>query len=151
METSLLALLVCLLLFAGVLYYIFIIKQANDLGAGGKSGLFSILFVLAPLILIALWSQSGSEERLSQIGFKPHPSFISSVGAATGSGDNPLWMFSTNADPNSIFQFYKLPENHGDWSMVSESADNLIFTKGEKRFSIFVAKDSVVFTMLQAK
>ena len=73
METSLLTILVFCLSFASLLYYVFIVRNEVDLGARGKSGLFTILFVILPVLVIALWNQLESKDRLSEIGFNPYP------------------------------------------------------------------------------
>ena len=102
MEISLILILCGCISFAALLYYFIFAKKEADLGGRGRAGIFSILFVIVPIILIVLFMQFEAESNLVKMGFKPHPSFSSSVGAATGTGENPTWVFSTTGETGSI-------------------------------------------------
>lgn len=148
MELSLILILGSCILFAAVLYYFLFVKREADLGERGKAGIFTIFFVIAPIILIVLLMQFGAESRLEKLGFKPHPSFSSSVGAATGVGENPIWIFSATGNPDSIFQFYKDPRNHAGWSLQAENTNGLVFRKDKNKMSILINNGDVVFSLV---
>ncbi|PHS32974.1 MAG: hypothetical protein COA95_01245 [Methylophaga sp.] len=108
-----------------------------------------MLFLIIPILLIVLYGQFGAENRLIKIGFKPHPSFSGSVGVATGTGKNPIWVFSTTAETSSILQFYKDPSNHDSWSIKTENTNGLVFEKGSKNISILISNGNVVFSLIK--
>lgn len=151
METSLLIILGSCISFSALLYYFIFVKRESDLGWRGRAGIFSILFIITPIILIVLFSQSGAEDRLRKIGFEPHPNFSGSVGIAVGTGKNPIWVFSTDGDSNSILQFYKVHENHGDWSLLTESQNELVFEKEHQKMSIHIGDGNVVFSLMASE
>ena len=103
------------------------------------------MFFIAPIIATTLYYQSGAEDRLQKSGFTPHSSFESSVGVATGTGDNPIWMFSTNSDKQTIVDFYKQEQNHQDWKLTGEDAKWLIFTKEDQKMRINISNNTVLF------
>ena len=147
METSLLVILIFCLSFAALLYYVFIFKKEMDLGDQGKAALFTTVFVILPILVIVIWNQFESKDRLSEIGFTPYPEFVSSVGVATGAGNNPIWVFSTEDDENSILQFYKISENHTGWSLVSETPNSLVFKRKNQKTTIHVGNGNVFFSL----
>ena len=147
METSLLIILIFCVSFAALLYYVFIFKKEMDLGEQGKAALFTAVFVILPILVIVIWNQFESKDRLSVIGFSPHPGFVSSVGVASGAGKNPIWVFSIEDDELSILQFYKNSENHSGWSLVSESHNSLVFRRGNEKTTVHVGNGTVVFSM----
>ena len=149
MEISLISILCGCISFAALLYYFIFAKKEADLGGRGRAGIFSILFVIVPIILIVLFMQFEAESNLVKMGFKPHPSFSSSVGAATGTGENPTWVFSTTGETGSILQFYKNPSNHDGWTLNVENQNLLIFRKDSKKMSVLVNNGNVVFSLIK--
>lgn len=147
METSLLLTLGACLAFAALLYYFFFIRRETDLGARGKAGIFIIICVITPILLIILLDQSGAEDRLRETGFNPYPDFASSVGAATGTDKNPIWLFSTGGNADAVFRFYKEKKNHRGWSLVAEEPGELVFNKGRQRMSIRIDDGNVLFSL----
>ena len=147
METSLIITLGFCLSFAALLYYVFVVRNAMDLGDRGKASLFTTLFVILPVLVLVLWNQSESKDRLSEIGFTPYSGLISSVGVVSGGGENPMWMFSSEDDENVILRFYKHSENHAGWSLVSETQRSLTFERGKERITIHVGQGNVVFSL----
>ena len=145
MDTSLIITLSALLLFAWVLYYYLFIKRESDFFFLGKSGLFIIIFFIAPILATTLYYQSGAKEKLQKSGFTPHSSFESSVGVAVGTGDNPIWMFSTELDKASIIDFYKQEQNHQGWKLSGEDEKWLTFTKNNKIMRINISNNTVLF------
>ncbi len=148
MEISLIIILSFTLLFAVLLYYVFIVKRKHDLGARGIAGMIVMIAIIAPILLMVLFNQSGAEQRLKEMGFNPHPDFTGSIGIATGSGENPIWIFSTNAETESIVHFYKERDNHDGWSLISENHNRLFFIKKDKKMSISVSNKKVFFTLI---
>ena len=147
METSLILILGISLFYAALLYYLFIVKRLKDLGSQGVAGMMVILFVIAPIVLIVVFNQSGAEQRLKEYGFNPHPDFTSSIGVATGSGENPIWLFSTETKTESIVQFYKKAENHDGWLFIRENNNGLVFVKKDKKMLINISNENVSFTL----
>lgn len=151
MDVSLIALLGFNLIFAALLYYFIFIRREQRLGPWAKSGLFAILFIILPLLVMTLWYQAGAAQRLHQLGFTPYPGLISSSGTATGTGESPLWVFSFKGNSDALLQFYKDKNNHKGWTLVSETATGLSFKRGGKMLSVFVSEDNVVFTVKPKK
>ncbi len=145
MDTSLIITLTGLLLFAWALYYYLFIKRESDFFFLGKSGLFIIIFFIAPILATTLYYQSGAKEKLQKSGFTPHSSFESSVGVAVGTGDNPIWMFSTELDKAPIIDFYKQEQNHQGWKLSGEDEKWLTFTKNNKIMRINISNNTVLF------
>ncbi len=148
MDMSLFAILGFCWSFAALLYYFLFVKKVIDIGGRGRAGIFAILFVITPILLVVLLDQSGAEGRLNKIGFAPYPEFSGSVGIATGTGLNPIWVFSTDAETASVIQFYKVRVNHGEWTLVAESRDGLKFEKDDQYMSIHVGDGNVVFSSM---
>lgn len=147
MDTGLIWTLLFCWSLAALLYYVVIVRQERDLGGWGISSLFALIFVITPILLMALWSQKGAEDRLLEIGFKPHPSFDSSIGIAAGVGENPTWIFSTTAAEGVLIDYYKDRENRGTWRVSSENEGGLLFEKGRQRMTLFVGGGNVVFSL----
>ena len=145
MDTSLIITLAGLLLFAWALYYYLFIKRESDFFFLGKSGLFIIMFFIVPIIATMLYYQSGAKDRLQKSGFTPHSSFKSSVGVAAGTGDNPIWMFTTEFDKQAIVDFYKQKQNHQGWKLTDENKKWLIFSKKDKKMSINISNNTALF------
>ena len=145
MDTSLIITLISLLLFAWALYYYLFIKRESDFFFLGKSGLFIIMIFIAPIIATTLYYQSGAKDKLKKSGFTPHSSFESSIGVAAGTGDNPIWMFSTELDKASIIDFYKQEKNHKSWELEGEDEKWLIFTKNNQKMRINISNNTALF------
>ena len=147
MDTSLIITLIGLLLFAWALYYYLFIKRESDFFFLGKSGLFIIMFFIVPIIATTLYYQSGAKDRLQKNGFTPHASFKSSVGVATGTGDNPIWMFTTELDKQAIVDFYKQKQNHQGWKLTDEDEKWLTFSKKDEKMRINISKNTALFVI----
>lgn len=145
MSPALLALLVICLLWFGVLIYVFIIRREPDLGAGGKSALLTIAFLLIPIIGFTLWQQLGSKDRLEQIGFVRYSGLGSSVGVLVGTEEQATWLFTLNEPEITVLDFYKRTENHLGWNLISESSDTLVFEKSERQLTLHVGEGKAVF------
>lgn len=151
MDTSLIITLTVLLLFAWSLYYYLFIKRESDFFYLGKSGLVIIMLIIVPILATILYYQAGAKDRLNAVGFTPHSSFDSSVGVATGTGDNPIWMFSTEFQKQAIIDFYKQEQNHKGWKVTSEDEKWLIFTKEDKNMRINISNNTVLLMIAPKK
>ena len=145
MDTLLIITLSALLLFAWALYYYLFIKRAPDFFFLGKSGLFIVMFFIAPIMATTLYYQAGAKDKLEKTGFTPHPSLQSSIGVAVGTGENPIWMFSTELDKVAIIDFYKQEQNHQGWTLSGEDEKWLIFKKNNKKMRINVSNNTALF------
>ncbi len=145
MDTSLIITLIVLLLFAWSLYYYLFIKRESDFFYLGKSGLVIIMLMIVPILVTVLYYQAGAKDRLSASGFPPHSSFGSSVGVAAGTGENPIWMFSTELEKQAIIDFYEQEQNHQGWKLEGEDEKWLTFVKNDKKMRINISNDTVLF------
>ena len=103
------------------------------------------MLFIAPILATTLYYQSGAKDRLKENGFTPHSSFESSVGVAAGTGDNPIWMFSTEFDKASIVDFYKQEQNHEGWTLSGEDEKWLFFIKNDKKMRININNNVALF------
>ena len=150
MDTTLLALLLASLAFAALLAYFILYRREYDIGGRGRAGIFIILFVITPVLVIAMVLQAGADTRLQQAGFMPHPSFGNVSGIAAGLGGEPYWVFESTAGPDDVLDYYRRAENHPDWILVRDSGDRLIFEQDEQRMLVSMDDRKVFFTMLKS-
>lgn len=151
MDISLIITLLLLLLFASALYYYFFMKRVPDVFHLGKSALVIIVFMIIPILVTVLYYQAGAKDRLNAIGFTPHSSFSSSVGVASGTGENPIWMFATESDKELLVDFYKHEKNYKEWKLSEENDEWLVYTKDNKKMRININNDTVLFMMSPKK
>ena len=149
MDLSLIALLGGCLMMAALLYYVIFVRREQPISSWGKSGIVTLMFVLVPVLVIALWFQAGAVNRLEQMGFEPYPGFVSSSGIATGLGEKPFWVFTVEGGAEPVLEFYKLAENRKGWMLVSESKSLLLFEREGKSVAVSAVADSVAFMMGQ--
>lgn len=147
MDLALIVLLGFCLVLAALLYYVIFVRREKRLSPWGMSSLLALLFIVIPVIMIALWYQSGAGHRLEQLGFQPYPGLISSSGIATGTGKAPIWVFSIEGDDAPVLQFYRQRENHKGWSLVTESHYGLMFKREEEVLTLLVGDGKVVFSL----
>ena len=88
-------------------------------------------FLLIPILIYVLVSQSGAIERLENTGIRPYPGIVESIGLGNGWGDNPTWMFEVHANSGEVREFYSSPENTGDWSFQGDDGIYLRFRKND--------------------
>lgn len=147
MDTSLLLLLIAGLGYAALLYYLLFVRSERDPAGWGLSGIMAMLFIIAPIIVIVLWSQSGAQQRLHDLGFVPHPKFVSSMGIATGVGESPTWVFDTDATEAEIVAFYKREEHRPGWQLTGQGPSVLVFKNARRTLTLFTGDGSAVFVL----
>ena len=99
-------------------------------------GFYAMVLVLIPILIIALWSQSHSEERLSNIGVTPHPSIVESIGSDTEVVNGKIWSFKVDATADEVMKFYRNSNNYSDWLMVSDTDQLLILERGNDHLTV---------------
>lgn len=105
MDLSLIALLGGCLMTAALLYYVIFVRREQPISSWGKSGIVTLMFVLVPVLVIALWFQDGAVNRLEQMGFEPYPGFVSCSGIATGLGEKPFGYLPSRVVQNRFWSF----------------------------------------------
>ncbi len=151
MDISLIITLLALLLFSWSLYYYLFIKCRSDFFFLGKLGLLIIMLIIVPILTTTLYYQYGAKDRLKKSGFIPHPALESSVGISVGTGNNPIWIFSTELDKETLVDFYKKEQNHKGWKLIKEDEKWLIFTKDEENMRINISNNAILFMITPKK
>lgn len=150
MDQALIYFLIGCLTWAALLYYLFVIRKAPDLGAGGKSALVVLTALLIPLIGFALWNQNESHARLEKLGFPVYSGFESAVGVATGAGPEPTWLYALRTSPSAVLNFYRRPENHSGWALVSETSSSLEFKRETRKMRLEVSNGNAAFLLFDS-
>ena len=135
MEKSILLLLFFSVLLGVSGYYIGFVKPPKTFAWLAKATFFCSL-VLIPILCLVLWFQSGAKERLSNTGFVPHPNIEEPIGIAFGIGKNPIWIFKTDDDKNSVFNFYNESASRPGWELTSNEGSYLLFKQGNKEMTV---------------
>jgi len=113
-----------------------------------QAGFFFMSFVLIPFLAVALWLQSGAQDRLVAIGFVPHPSIEEVAGIAVGYGKNPKWAFASNAKRDEIVNFYRDEKNRAGWKLINSSSMMLIFKKDNLEMDVGLSKGWLANTLI---
>lgn len=150
MDHTLIYFLLGCVAWAALLFYIFVIRGAADLGAGGKSAIVILGALLIPVLGISLWHQNEAPERLKELGFAFHEGLGSSVGVAAGTGPEPMWVYSLNSPPNSVIDFYRRPENHSGWRLTAESPNSLVFERQTLKMTLQVSDEIAAFLLFSS-
>lgn len=148
MDPALLWLLFGCAVWAAGLMYFFVVRRADDAGAGGRSAAVVLAGLLVPLITLVLWHQSQSTGRLEDLGVVLHPALGPSVGVATGAGDPATWLYESHEAPERVLEFYRQPSNHPGWRLESEANGMLLFHRGDQQLTLQVSAGKAAF-MLQ--
>lgn len=148
MDKTLIYFLGVCIVWAALLYYIFVIREAWDLGAGGKSAIVVLTALLIPLLGLALWNQNESYTRLEELGFAVYQGFENNVGVASGSDPEPTWLYSLSTAPDAALDFYRRPENHSGWELTSETSESLVFERGVWKMRLQVSGGNAAFLLI---
>ena len=147
MSPALLSILVVCLILITILFYVFIIRRQQDFLARGKAALLIIAFLIVPILGLTLWNQMLSKGRLAELGFVPYHGLGSSVGVLTGTGDQPMWLFTISETENAVLDFYKRTENRLGWDLVSENPAMLVFENSDSRLTLHVGDGTASFML----
>ena len=151
MDPTLITLLIGCILWAVLLCYFFIYRRAKDLGAGGKSALIIITFILVPVIGFVLWGQKQSFQRLEELGFEAYQGLGHSFGVATGAGDSSTWLYSLSSSEDALLDFYRNPAKHKGWKLIAEESGGLTFERGNSKMLIRVSDGNVAFLLFDSQ
>lgn len=132
MQSSLIILLIFCALLAAQGFYFGFIKPPRTLAWLQQSTFIIMTFMLIPFLIVVLIQQQGDIEKLAQTGFMPHPAITKSVGL-TGES---TWVFEIDASENEVRDFYKNPENTGDWKLTIDTGVMMIFSLDSQKMTI---------------
>ena len=93
MDSSLILLLIALIALNIQSYYFGWVRPPKVAAWLQQTSFIVLTFLLIPLLVYSLYSQSQAESRLEDYGIVPHPAIKNAVGIANGKGDNPIWLF----------------------------------------------------------
>ena len=147
MSPVVLFMLMVFLVWATLLAYVYVQRRSADAGAGGRSALLTLMTVLIPVVLLVLWHQHQSVNRLEALGFVPHPGLHNSIGVATGSGAQPVWLFELNAPVADVIDFYRQPQHHAGWQLLAQTSQGLLFERGNSRLAVELSEDKAAFIL----
>ena len=147
MDPTLVYFLVGCIVWAAVLFYVFFLRRAPEIGSGGKAGFVVVSFLLLPVLGIAVWHQHESYARLEEHGFSVHSGLESAIGIAVGSGSNPTWLYSLNRPVEEVLAFYRRPDNHRGWRLKLDAPERLVFKRGAATMRLEVSQDTVAFSL----
>lgn len=132
MQFSLIILLIFSALLAAQGFYFGFIKPPRTLAWLQQSTFLIMTFLLIPFLVVVLFQQEGDIEKLAQTGFKPHPAITESVGLTNES----TWVFEIDASKNEVREFYRNPENTGDWKITTDTGVMMIFSRNSQKMTI---------------
>ena len=149
MQNSLILLLIFSLVLSLQGYYFGIYRPTAVAAWLAQSTFVIATFMLMPILVYVLVTQSGAIDRLERTGIRPYPGISESVGIATGKGDNPTWVFEVRASGDEIREFYRSAENTGDWSFQGDDGIYLRFVKNDRLMKIAfrdnVSSDTLIY------
>ena len=129
MQSSLIFLLIICFVLSLQGYYFGFFRPTAVLAWLAQATFVISTFMLIPILVYVLVSQSGDIERLENTGIRPYPGIRESVGFGNGRGDNPTWVFEVHANKGEIREFYGSAANTGDWSFQDDDGIYLRFRK----------------------
>lgn len=147
-ELHLVALLLAFIVLAVQGYYFGFIRPPEIFAWFQQTTFVVMTFMLIPAMLLVLWSQAGAVDRLAATGITPHPDIRSSIGAATGHGLGPTWVFRMNDDFLDVKAFYETPGNRASWDLVADSASMVLLKRGETRMAITLSQSGRTPTLI---
>ena len=148
MDPSLLTFLVACVVWFGLLYWVFIVRRASDLGAGGRAAIIVIGTVIVPALVLTLWLQNRSTSQLEALGLGVFHGLENSVGVATGTGEQPTWVYTLNATEADLLNFYRDPGNHVGWAVTASSDDRVELRRKSSILQIHASDGQAVFLLV---
>lgn len=93
------------------------------------------------MVSFILYSQSDSvnKSKLETAGFSSNPTFTK---ASFLPG---VWLFETKEKKESLKKYYKNKDNYGDWLLINETRDALVFQKDKKEMKLLFSNENVSF------
>ena len=132
--------LILLLIFCAALsvqgYYSGFYRPLAVLSWLAQSTFVIATFMLIPILVYVLVTQSGAIERLEKAGIRPYPGIKGSAGIANVRGDNPTWVFEVQGSSDEILEFYRSTENTGNWSFHGDDGIYLRLSKNDQIMKI---------------
>ena len=135
MDFSLILLLIALVALNIQAYYFGWLRPPTVLAWLQQSSFIVLTFLLIPLLIYALYSQSQALNRLERHGIVPHPAIKNAVGIANGRGENPIWLFELNNNANAL-DFYRNLMQSGQWKLSDDLGIQLRFTGDKNTLTI---------------
>ena len=135
MDSSLIYLLIALVVLNIQSYYFGWVRPPR-VGAWLQQASFIMLtFLLIPLLVYSLYSQSQAASRLANYGIAPHPAINNAVGIANGSGENPIWLFELKNNENALDYYRNMP-NAAQWVLTEDLGIQLRFKRDASTLTI---------------
>ena len=135
MDASLILLLVALIALNIQSYYFGWVRPPKVAAWLQQASFIVLTFLLIPLLVYSLYSQSQAESRLEDYGIVPHPAIKNAVGIANGRGDNPIWLFELEDNEPALDFYRNLPES-APWDLSDDLGIQLIFTQQSRTLTI---------------
>jgi hypothetical protein len=135
-QSSLIYLLIFFVVLALQGYYFGFVRPPVVLAWLQQATFVIATFLMIPILVYVLVSQSGAIGRLENTGIRPYPGITESVGVGNGVGDHPTWIFEVQASSGDVRKFYSSAENTGDWSFHGDDGIFLRFRKGDLEMKI---------------
>ena len=135
MDSSLTLLLLALVALDIQAYYFGWHRPPKALAWLQQASFIVLSFLLVPLLVYTLYSQSQALNRLERHGIAPHPAIKNAVGIANGSGENPIWLFKLSNNENALDYYRNLPDT-AQWRLVEDLGVQLRFTSDTSTLTI---------------
>ena len=132
-----------------MLFYVFIVRRADDLGAHGKSAFIVVSVMLIPVLGFTLWNQAQSKGRLEDLDFGLYQGLGASIGASVDMANDPTLLYSLSGSEEAVLEFCKQPENHKGWRLASETPRGLVFRGGASQMRLHVSNGKVAFLLFR--
>jgi hypothetical protein len=150
MQPQIVILLIICILLAAQGYYFGFVRPPRALAWLQQATFALMLFMIIPLVLFALWKQSGAVGRLESTGVRPDPGILHAIGLATGPS---TWVFKSTSTPEDLRSFYHSQEGLDGWELISSSNDMLIISNGREKMAISMSRNgnstTTIYTMLR--
>jgi hypothetical protein len=141
MQSSLIFLLIVFIALSLLGYYYGFFRPTVVAAWLSQASFMISTFMMIPILVYVLVSQSGAIERLENTGIRPYPGITESVGLGNGQGDNPTWIFEVRASSGEIREFYSSAQNTGDWAFQGDDGIFLRFRKNDQVLKIAYRED----------
>ncbi|NNE36638.1 MAG: hypothetical protein HKN13_15500, partial [Rhodothermales bacterium] len=137
MDPILIVLLFAVVIFAAVLYYLYIVRGWYDWANRAKASIVVLIGVLATVLAITLWQQHEARDELAAYGISIHPELGSSVGIATGSiASGTHWVFRFEGGRSALLDYYRDPRHRPGWVIAEDNDVLLILIREDRRLTI---------------